>query len=379
MVSTYMVFLPEKGVGSSYLVFWMLVLYVGWSLLTLSHVSWGAELTDDYHERSRVQSMRQVALIVGLVLVLLLPTLIERMGPADLEAARIGSMGWFVIIFLPLTVALALWAVHERPVPLRPHVPMGQAFGVLLRNRPLQILLTADLITGVSGGIVASMFLFLAGDVLQLGRFSGTLLLIYFISGIVFIAPVLRLSRKLGKHRMAALAAFYTVCVIPLIWFLPPGNQGIASIGFIVLGANYAAAPFLYQSMMADVADHDTVATGQARTGLFFSLLTMTNKLGAAFAIWIAYTLLDWIGFHPGHPNDAAAIVNFKLAYIAPSVVIQLIAAILLWRFPIDEAKQRENRTILDERAALRAVATAVEVRTGEPSDPQRLGFPADA
>jgi Na+/melibiose symporter-like transporter len=357
----------------------MLVLYVGWSLLTLSHVSWGAELTDDYHERSRVQSMRQVALIVGLVLVLLLPTLIERMGPADLEAARIGSMGWFVIIFLPLTVALALWAVHERPVPLRPHVPMGQAFGVLLRNRPLQILLTADLITGVSGGIVASMFLFLAGDVLQLGRFSGTLLLIYFISGIVFIAPVLRLSRKLGKHRMAALAAFYTVCVIPLIWFLPPGNQGIASIGFIVLGANYAAAPFLSQSMMADVADHDTVATGQARTGLFFSLLTMTNKLGAAFAIWIAYTLLDWIGFHPGHPNDAAAIVNFKLAYIAPSVVIQLIAAILLWRFPIDEAKQRENRTILDERAALRAVATAVEVRTGEPSDPQRLGFPADA
>ena len=376
VLSTYMVFMPAPGVGSRYLIFWMLVLYVGWSLLTLSHAAWGAELTDDYHERTRVQSARQFVLIVGLVLVLLLPAATDALHPANLDAARVASMGWFVILFLPLAVAWALWQVPESAVPPRPHISLRQGIGVLLTNRPLQLLLAADLISGVSGGIVASMFLFLADDVLRLGKFSSVLLLVYFISGIAFIGPILRISRRVGKHRTAAGSALFTVCCIPTIWLLPPGEPLLAVLVFLLLGVNYAAAPFLYLSMMADVADHDTVATGQARTGLFFSLLTMTNKLGAALAIWIAYSLLDAVGFHPGLANTAAALTGFKAAFTGPSFFIQATVALLLWRFPIDEAKQRANRDLL-ERRSLGAVATAVEVSTSQPSDPGPLRSPA--
>jgi glycoside/pentoside/hexuronide:cation symporter, GPH family len=377
MLSTYMVFLPERGVGASYLIFWMLVLYVGWSLLTLSHVAWGAELSDDYHERSRIQSWRQAVLVAGLVLVLIMPALALRLHPAEIEPAQIGAMGWFVIVTLPLAVIWVLLVVPERPVPLRPHVALGKAFAVLLQNRPLQILLSVDLISGISGGIVASMFLFLAQDVLKLPQStSSVLLLIYFISGIVFVGPILRLSRRLGKHRTAVASALWTVCFLPIIWFLPPATPGLAFLMFVLLGVNYAAGPFLYYSMMADVADHDTVQTGQARTGLFYSLLTMTNKLGQAFAIWIAYTLLDWVGFHPGAENTAATLTGFRFAYIVPTVLIALGSAVLLWYFPIDEAKQRENRATLEKRG-LAAVAAAIEVKTGEPSAVEDARQPA--
>src|SRR5690606_3850425 len=62
-LSTAMIFLPSPPVTAGYLLLWLVVLYVGWSLLTIAHMSWGAELTNDYHERSRVQGWREIFLL----------------------------------------------------------------------------------------------------------------------------------------------------------------------------------------------------------------------------------------------------------------------------------------------------------------------------
>ncbi len=59
MICVYKVFMPQPPVTGTYLLFWMVLLYVGWTLLTISHMSWGAELSPDYYERSRVQGWRE--------------------------------------------------------------------------------------------------------------------------------------------------------------------------------------------------------------------------------------------------------------------------------------------------------------------------------
>src|SRR5690606_16943627 len=164
-----------------YLIFWLFVLYVGWTLLTISHMSWGAELTPDYHERTRVQGAREVALVLGMAFVLALPVLIELTEPENLATARVASMGWFVLILLPISVGIAVWFVPERKAARPQHVPMKQAIRALVQSRPLQNVLAADLISGVSGGLVASMFLFLAADALKLQQYSTLMLLGYSI------------------------------------------------------------------------------------------------------------------------------------------------------------------------------------------------------
>jgi len=377
LLSVYMIFMPPVAVSAAYLVFWLFVLYVGWTLLTISHMSWGAELTPDYHERSRVQGAREVALILGMVFVLTLPVLIEQMNPENLAQARVASMGWFVLILLPIAVALAVWRVPERPTQRPEHVPFKQAVQALIESRPLQVVLAADLLGGVSGGLVASMFLFLAEDALKLGSYSSLMLLGYFISGVCFIPLILFVARRFGKHKTAAVSAIFNAVTVPLILIVPPGEPVVALAVWALLGVNMAAGPFLFRSLMADVADHDAVVTRQQRTGLFYSLLTSTSKVGAAFAIFIAYSLLDSIGFQAGGENSKAVLDSLRAVYVWPACIISAAVAGILWFYPIDEDRQVENRRILEQRG-LETAAAAIAMRTGAPSDAQSSGVAAD-
>ncbi|MBG52575.1 MAG: MFS transporter, partial [Rhodobiaceae bacterium] len=110
---------------------------------------------------------------------------------------------------------------------------------------------------------------------------------------------------------------------------------------------------------------------------LFYSLLTMTNKVGAAFAVFIGFTLLDQIGFKAGGENSDEILSQLRMVYVWPAVLVSVAVAVIIWRFPLDEATQVENRKVL-ERRSLDAAAAAIIDRTGEPSDAQSSGISAD-
>ena len=350
--SVYMVFMPTPPVSGAYLLGWMVVLYVGWTLLTISHISWGAELTADYHERSRVQGWREIFLIGGMITVLALPAIIERAERASGGADRIAAMGWFIILLLPLTVG---WAVMRVPESLAArHEPIGwrRAASIVARNRPLRRVLLMDLVAGFGGGIVAALFIFLATDKLRLPSSASLLLLFYFLSGCLFVPVMIRTSYSFGKHRTLAGSSVFSALTLPLLLVIPPGSFPAALAVFLLLGVNMGVGPFLFRSIMADVADHDHAESGAQRTGLYFSLLTMTNKIGQALSIGVIYPVLALIGYVPGAHNTAAAIDGLAAIYVWPPVAIALVVAVLMWNYPLDIDKQRELRRVIEARRA---------------------------
>jgi len=69
--------------------------------------------------------------------------------------------------------------------------------------------------------------------------------------------------------------------------------------------------------------------------------------------------VLAWIGFDGKGNNAPETISSMMLLYVVPPTLISLGIAIVMWRFPLDEAKQRELRRIIEERAAAQAEADA--------------------
>lgn len=350
-ICSYMVFVPTAPVSSVYLFGWMFVLYIGWTMLTISHMAWAAELSDDYNERSRIQGFREAFQLLGVPLVLLIPALIERAGAENMEAARVASIGWFIVLTLPVAVAVNIFFVPERKSAPQPPLDLRAAMRAIVRNVPLRRLLGADFLSGFSGAALASMYIYEATYVWGIGSVASFLLLLYFFGGIIFIPLVLKLSYRLGKHRTVVAAGLFNACFAPVIFLIPEGNYIFAAIVLLFLGVNVGTTTTLYRSMMADVADIDELETGQRRTGLFFALLTLTQKLGGAVAVGVVFWTLALIGFVPEHgENSDAALTGLSIVFVSVPVICNLFVALVMWGFPIGLKEQEELRRKLDER-----------------------------
>ena len=359
-IAAWLVFMPAQGVTWFFVVASFIFLFVGWTMLTITHLAWGGELTGDYHERSRVTASREAAYIVGMIAVLLLPALIQEQG-GD-KFAQIASMGWFVIVTLPIGVAVAVLVIKEADVPPAPHLPLGPALKAIINNRPLRYVLICDLISGISSGIVATLFIPMVSFGLELPKAANWLLLLYFLMGVIAIPPMVWLARVLGKHQTLVLHCLANAILIPCIFLLPKGELWPALTLWLLFGLNMSVGPFLFRAIMADVADHDEVETGQKRAGVYFALLALTNKLGYSCAIIASLWTLAYVGFDGKGGNAPDTILSMMLIYIVPPTLISIAIAAVMWRFPLDEAKQRELRRILEERSA---AGTAIGHRIG--------------
>ncbi|NEO54301.1 MAG: MFS transporter [Okeania sp. SIO3B5] len=352
MICVYKVFMPQGPIGGNYLLFWMLLLYVGWTLLSISHMSWGAELSSDYYERARIQGWREFALVFGMLAVLILPTILEQTGSID-AGNKVAAMGWFTIILLPITVAIAVCHVQERPVTPPPQLGLVRSTSLLFKNKLLMRVLLANVMIGLAPGIIGSIYIFFVTYVMDLGQWSSLMLLLYFIASFCGIPFWMRLSYSLEKHRTFGVAKIYGCIIIATILLIKPGNLWLYALVNILFGIESGSGAFLLRSIMADVTDHDNLESGTQRTGLYYSLLTMTNKVGSALGVGMVYPILDWIGFVPGGTNTPEAIEALKYLFICLPIPISLLAVIAIWNFPLDSVRQQELRRLLVERDSM--------------------------
>lgn len=351
LVCAYMVFVPTAPVTSVYLIGWMFFLYIGWTMLTISHMAWAAELSDNYNERSRIQGYREAFQLLGVPLVLLIPALIEQTGAENMEAARVAAIGWFIVAVLPIAVGINILFVPERKSTPQPPLDIKAAVRAIFRNLSLRRLLAADFLSGFAGAALASMYIYEATYVWGIGSVASFLLLIYFFGGIIFIPVVLKLSYRLGKHRTVVAAGLFNVLFPPVIFLIPEGNYYVAALVLLFLGVNVGTTTTLYRSMMADVADIDELETGQRRTGLFYALLTLTQKLGGAVAVGVVFWTLALIGFVPEQgANTSSTLTGLSLVFVATPMICNAIVAAIMWKFPIGLEEQEDLRRKLDER-----------------------------
>ncbi len=358
MICVYKVFVPQPPITATYLLFWMVLLYVGWTLLSISHMSWGAELSWDYYERSRIQGWREFALLFGMLAVLVLPAIIEQTSETN-GVMKVAAMGWFTIVLMPITVAIAVMKVPEYPVPNQLPIGWRRATLLVLKNKVLMRLLLANILTGIAPGITGSLYIFFVSYVIDLPQWTSLMLLTYFVASFCGIPGWIRLSYRFEKHHTFAIAQVFTSIILPLMLLLEPGNFRLYALLNLLYGLSSGAGGFLVRSMMADVTDHDNLESGTQRTGLYYSLLTMTNKIGYAMAVGITYPILDWIDFVPAGTNTPETIEALKYIFIFAPLPIMLLAALIMWNFPLDSVRQQHLRRLIDERDSLAIAKSA--------------------
>lgn len=350
-VSVWALFMPPDKVSGSYLLTWLLILYVGWTFATISILAWSAELATDYDGRTRLQGAYQAMLMVGLIGVLAVPAVYEATGVTTLREKMYGVGVFIVVLLIPTFLAALAW-VPEVPVTERAHVQWRGVLASLWRSRPLRRLLLADLLVGLSSGVSGSLVLFVIKDAFMLGQRSGVLMLIFFLTGCIAIPLWVKLGARFEKHTTLIWAQLYGVVILPAFLLLAPGDFWMALIVMLLFGIPYASHRFLMKAMMADITDEDQVNTGRMQAGVYFSLLASTEKIGLALAVGITYPLLDMVGFKTGVANDKTAINGLLWIFVALPAVLHVLCALALWRFPLGRERQRALRRQIEGAGA---------------------------
>ncbi|MFN3572603.1 MAG: MFS transporter [Phenylobacterium sp.] len=350
MLAAYMLFMAQPGVGVGYLWLWLLVVYAGFSIATLAHLSWGSVLSPGYDERSRIYAWWQGGNVVGMILVLTLPPLLGLLGVPS-HAIGVEAMGWFIMLLLPLTMGLALLKVPEPILTTPPHRSGFKEYLQLFRRDSVRRLLAADLAIGTGPAITGALFFFFFERVKGFDKAeAGSLLLVYFIGGLIGGPLWTRLAYRTGKHRALAIATVFYAIVTAGALVIPPGNWPVAALLMFLIGLPFSAGPFLLRAMMADVGDEERLATGADRTGLLYALLSGTVKIGSAAAVGVTYVGLDLIGFNARTADSGSGLVGLQIMFLAVPAALSLIAGWIVLNYPLTAERHADIRSALDER-----------------------------
>lgn len=350
-VSAWMLLVPAEQAGAGYLLAWSLFAYLGWTLIALPYTAMGAEISNDYHERSRLTAMREMFIIAGTLLAVIVPGYLEWQGTARADAMH--TVAVMVIVMLPVCIGALLVVVgessstHTRPPGLR------ASWELLRNNLPFRRLLLAYLLNGIANGLPATLFLLFVAHALDAARWSGLFLVAYFLSGILALPAWLALSRRIGKKRTWLVSMVWASLVFASVPLLGSGDVIAFGVICVLSGLSLGVDQALPASMQADVVDADTAAGGGSSAGLYFGFWSMATKLALALAAGIAFPLLDALGFDPSASADESQNVAALVAlYAALPVFFKLCAAAVIRKFPIDETRQRVLRTKIEQMTA---------------------------
>lgn len=317
---------PSADAGSAWLLLFSVLVYTGWSALSIPYLSLNAELSPDYHDKTRLASARELATMLGVVAALMLPyafNIAERSGDTLL-------LMWQTLLWLlPVMLGIMLIGIKEPAVRVSDPLSLEQTGSAIRSHNGLGHLFSAYFINNLANALPATLFLFFVERVIGAPEKTGFLLLLYFVSGMAALPFWTRLSRKTGKRRawmLSMLLASAAFAFVPLLgqgdldWFIL-----ICVLSGLSLGADMAL-PASIQSDAAQAAER----SGFRLTGVLFGLWAMLTKLALALAVGIAFGILGLAGFDPAAPSPASLTVLSLLYGLLP--VILKLGSILILR-----------------------------------------------
>ncbi|MCZ6460344.1 MAG: MFS transporter [Gammaproteobacteria bacterium] len=388
MLSLYMLFVPPEAPSAWYFGFWVVLLYLAFTIVDLPYFAWGAELSPLYDERTKITARREQFHFAGTVTFNLLPlaaaTLIyfsradltsvtqfidtfsgefvsimqERAGHIDVILQWLANL---VLVLIPVTFLMALLFVPEpaqQVIPRRKPTFLA-SLRVVRRNGPFVRLMVCYTVSVLGAGMTAVLSYFFVKHVIGAGELYPIYLLVYYLSSVLGLPIWTRLARRIGKHRAYRVAILWFAFWASWIPFIPSGMFGLFLVIMCFKGSAVGALLAIPAAMAADAIDIDSARTGQQRAGLYFSVWGLLKKGANALGGAIGLAAVAFIGFNAlADPqlagtvdgNSRSSLIWLAVLYSIVPAGFKLIALPYIWKYPLTEERQKRIRARLDRR-----------------------------
>ena len=335
--SAWFLYNPAPDAGVAHLLAWYLAVTLGWTLVEIPHTAMAAELSRDYHERSRIALWRQLLGFAGGVLFMASPMLLLG-GSTSFTPEVMRALAIFVMVSLPLAVLLLCRAVPEPARRIHARRPRPKdLYRALIDTPPLQYFLATQVLFGLATGAVASLFVIYSSRYLGLGDKVPQIALPMTLAMALGMPLWLQVLKRVEKHRAWASAALGMIAALLAVLTLEPGSGALLPMIAIMSGFGFflGLSSIALPSLLADVVDYDVWRNRQDRAAIFFSFQAIVTKLNQGVGGAVALAIPTLFGFDARQEITASAALGLKVAFVGWPCLLLVPMLVLAWRYPL--------------------------------------------
>ena len=299
------------------------------------------ELTDDYDERTSLTSYRMFFSIFGSLLAFTVPMMIVgTFSPSS--AARVMTMA----VIFGTASALPLWLVffstREKEAFISQEKPkLIASLKAALKNRPFVFGAVIYLLTWICMDILQTTLLFFIKYVLGMEGQSEILMALIFVTAIAALPIWEYVSRKMNKRLAYAFGiGFWAIVQIVLITVGPHVSAAVVYFLCVMAGIGVGAAHVLPWSIIPDAIEWDEYQTGERHEGIFYSLITLMQKVASSIAIPLVGVLLSVTHYQANSSvQPQSAVLGIRMLVGPIPAVFLIIGIIFALKYPLDRTQ----------------------------------------
>ena len=353
----WMLSAPPEGLSAGAMAWWMGIAIIGFfsaqTMFIVPHMSLGAELTDDYHERTKIFGARHAGWIAGYISALGTMYLLILAEGESREAvlALSEQQAIYASFFVAACLLACVWGLRERPefMDKAPEKPWEAARDIW-RNSHARLLLIVIFIENLGGATVTIMTLYTAQYVMNAPQLAPVFILAYMVFSFGLTPLWMPLAKRIGKKRLWLGSMITTAFAFGMMITLEPGME-IHLICFAALaGAAGSCGGTINPSIKSDIIDVDEYRTGERKEGAYFAAWYFVSKSAYGVMLTVTGFALSIAGFVPNVAQSTTVIWTFKGLYAGMPFFAYLIGAYLFTRFDFDEDEHRKIIVELEAR-----------------------------
>lgn len=363
-IGFYAVFAPPQDLTGDELSWWMAAAIIGfYSAMTIffvPHMALGAELSSDYHERSRLFGLRHAFYTFGSILSLatMYWLITEEFRDGGNVRAMAEEYAVYAVAVMSVLVIYAVVNLRERPeFQGRLSSSPTSAFRDVWQNPHARLLIIVTFIENVGSSAIAALTLYVTQYVVGAPQWAPLIIFAYMLPSTASVPMWIPLSRRFGKIRVWMFGMVLTGVSFGGMFFLPFLDTVEARLTLIIVMAAFAGLAAgcggtIGPSIQGDVIDYDEHQTGERKEGSYFAVWNFTYKSALGFMLLLTGFVLEAAGFLPNEPQTMTVQLAMVTLYGLLPLVCYGIGAALFSRFKLNEEVYATIRAELDRRAA---------------------------
>ena len=358
------VFSPPESMQGQSLDLWMMIailsFYSAITLFNVPHMALGAELSEDYHERTRLFGVRHIGFTLGSILSLVSMSLLisEENSPTGDVRELAGNLAFLAVAAMSLMIFFSVSRLKENPeFQNRVNKNPFKAFRDVWVNPHAKILIIVLFIENLGGAVIGVLTLYVTQYIVEAPAWAPLIIFAYMLPSALSVPLWIPLSKRFGKIRLWVFSlaltgiSFGGIFIIP---FLDSVTDRLivmfigATLGGMAAGCGGAIGP----SVKGDVIDYDEYLTGERKEGSYFAALNFVFKSATGIMLLVTGFVLQFSGFIPNQPQTMEVkIALISLYGLVPLVFYSLGAYLLHKKFTFGEKEHAAIKQQIKERA----------------------------